>query len=682
MKNVYLFLILILTTSLNAQTPKGINYQAVLRATDGSLLKREAVTLKVTVRTNSGPAYHETINTTSNEFGVVNVVIGASGGPPDLKDKDWASGGGEIEIKIETAKGNLNLGTQSFQSVPYAFHALKADEVVNDKVEDADADPTNELQTLSYDAGTGVLSLSQGNSVTLSTSSGGDNWGTQTVQSNGTLNGDGTSANPLSVNGDLTDDQTLSLTGNQLSISGGNTVTLPTSGGGDSLWRKHATLGIYTPGYDAYIGHPDSTNVLHLSNVGIDFHEPLGQATTLLTPEILWFERDSCRSSHTCDSLEFKRGRSAYDRSVLSYNKLTFGGYGFNSSMKKSEVEVHGAGIDTYHSTVLDSNGFAATVSGFNNAQATLHPFELKVTDYDNETYVYPRGMTIKKGNRIVTLNKDKLTFSEDGLGSYALLSGNGYGALGLLNGGNWLGISATTVNSAGEISLYDISGRSNIYLGFQSMTNKSTGSFRINEDNALKLWSSSTSGHGAFLQMYGQNRSINIILSHLNNFSNNGFIGVSNSNSAIKARMYVNSSGQGVLMADIKNFVMPHPDKPGTDIYYVSLEGPEAGAYDRGVATLKNGEAFVPLSDHFKAVANASTMTVTVTSHGTNTYGLAVVEKSADGFKIKELMGGKGNFSFDWEVKCKRKGYENWRVERASSEKEALISSPETTVR
>ncbi len=51
----------------------------------------------------------------------------------------------------------------------------------------------------------------------------------QAVVSDATLNGNGTSAQPLSVNGDLTDDQTLSISGNDLSISSGNTVALPTA---------------------------------------------------------------------------------------------------------------------------------------------------------------------------------------------------------------------------------------------------------------------------------------------------------------------------------------------------------------------------------------------------------------------------------------------------------------------
>ena len=77
--------------------------------------------------------------------------------------------------------------------------------------------------------------------------SGSDNWGTQTVVSNSTLTGAGTFANPLGLSqqGAVTgqtlkwngitwapanddDQQTISLVGNNLSISNGNTVTLPT----------------------------------------------------------------------------------------------------------------------------------------------------------------------------------------------------------------------------------------------------------------------------------------------------------------------------------------------------------------------------------------------------------------------------------------------------------------------
>jgi len=118
---------------------------------------------------------------------------------------------------------------------------------------DNDNDADNELQQLTL-SGT-VLTLSQnGGSVTLPTSGGGggDNWGTQTVVTdNTTIEGEGTPASPLKLdnqnatNGQVlksngntwipgtdNDNQNLSVSGNSLSITNGNTITLPADGDG------------------------------------------------------------------------------------------------------------------------------------------------------------------------------------------------------------------------------------------------------------------------------------------------------------------------------------------------------------------------------------------------------------------------------------------------------------------
>jgi hypothetical protein len=61
--------------------------------------------------------------------------------------------------------------------------------------------------------------------------------------------------------------------------------------------------------------------------------------------------------------------------------------------------------------------------------------------------------------------------------------------------------------------------------------------------------------------------------------------------------------------------------------------------------------------------------MTVILTPLSAESEGLAVVEKTAHGFKIKELRHGNGEYAFDWEVKCVRKGFEDYRVYRDKSE-------------
>ena len=40
------------------------------------------------------------------------------------------------------------MGTSSILQVPIAAYAVKAQEVIDDKIDDADADPMNEIQTV------------------------------------------------------------------------------------------------------------------------------------------------------------------------------------------------------------------------------------------------------------------------------------------------------------------------------------------------------------------------------------------------------------------------------------------------------------------------------------------------------------------------------------------------------
>jgi hypothetical protein len=174
-----------------------------------------------------------------------------------------------------------------------------------------------------------------------------------------------------------------------------------------------------------------------------------------------------------------------------------------------------------------------------------------------------------------------------------------------------------------------------------------------------------------------GPNNQRNAVMTWLNGNTNNGYMGVYDSNS-LEAGMYVNSSGQGIVFGDTKNFRMEHPTEPGKEIWYASLEGPEAGAYERGTATLVNGRATVTLSDHFQLVAASEGMTVVLTPLSGSSKGLAVIQKSAQGFAVVELMDGQGNYDFDWEIKAVRKGYEDYRVIRDASESRPGLSPEE----
>lgn len=159
-----------------------------------------------------------------------------------------------------------------------------------------------------------------------------------------------------------------------------------------------------------------------------------------------------------------------------------------------------------------------------------------------------------------------------------------------------------------------------------------------------------------------------NAAMTWINGCNDCGSVSVYDADSR-EAGMYVNSSGDGVVFGDIKNFRMEHPTMPGKEIWYASLEGPEAGAYERGTATLINGKAQVSLSDHFGMVAAPEKMTVVLTPLSGSSKGLAVLNKTPEGFEVVELFSGQGNYEFDWEIKAVRKGFEDYRVIRDASE-------------
>jgi hypothetical protein len=201
---------------------------------------------------------------------------------------------------------------------------------------------------------------------------------------------------------------------------------------------------------------------------------------------------------------------------------------------------------------------------------------------------------------------------------------------------------------------------------------NTSRGFIRAQNENGAERASlfAGNGGHGV-VRTYGPNGTLNVLLSSTSANDNRGSLTVYDAAGNSQAGMYVNNSVQGIVWADQKNFRMPHPEQAGKEIWYCSLEGPEAAAYARGTAQLVNGQVKVDFPDHFQLVANPNTLTIVLTPLSGQSKGLAVVSKGADGFEVEELWSGTGNYEFDWEVKGVRKGHENYRVIRDASEME-----------
>ena len=142
--------------------------------------------------------------------------------------------GGNLDDQTLTLSGT-NLSIEGGNTVDLS--------ALRDGTEDADADPTNEIQTLSFNAATNELSIAGGNSITIP--SGGTDADAdptneiQTIAISGnelTLSNGGGSVTLPSGGGGGTDSQTLTFdpATNTLAISGGNSVVIPTRADADA----------------------------------------------------------------------------------------------------------------------------------------------------------------------------------------------------------------------------------------------------------------------------------------------------------------------------------------------------------------------------------------------------------------------------------------------------------------
>lgn len=187
MKKILLSLVAVTTMALSSfsQSPESFKYQAVVRDAGNLILDNQAVGVQLTIQQGSvgGTAvYTETFAPTTNAYGLVNLEIGTGTTTDDFSTIDWANGPYFIETAVDVTGGTSYtvMGTSQLMSVPYALHANTAENVVNDQVDDADNDPTNELNTGLILNGTDLELTDAGGTITadLSTLSGGGagNW--------------------------------------------------------------------------------------------------------------------------------------------------------------------------------------------------------------------------------------------------------------------------------------------------------------------------------------------------------------------------------------------------------------------------------------------------------------------------------------------------------------------------
>ena len=168
-----------------AQAPGGINYQAVARNAGGNLVANQAVNLQISIRettTNGNVVYQETHSATTNQYGLFTLVIGQGTTTDNFSAIGWGNDLHFLQVEVDLDNDlvyDISSTTQLW-SVPYALYS-------GSTIGSNDNDTTNELIT-NVQVANDSLFITEGDStfsVDLSVLSGGslDNDTTNELQS-------------------------------------------------------------------------------------------------------------------------------------------------------------------------------------------------------------------------------------------------------------------------------------------------------------------------------------------------------------------------------------------------------------------------------------------------------------------------------------------------------------------
>ena len=214
-RTYFLFISLVyigIGSQLYSQTPAAFKYQTVCRDASGLILANQLLGFKLSLLQGSpnGPTvFSETHSSSSNDFGVVNLNVGQGNHVQgNIQNLDWINNSYYLKVEFDpTGQSNYQfMGSSQIMAVPYALNAKHAQQA-NRSLNDQDTSSSNEIQTLSIVGN--QLQISGGNSVTFT----------------GVVDLDPDPTNELQV---------LHLSNDTLILSSGNFVVLPPDSDGDS----------------------------------------------------------------------------------------------------------------------------------------------------------------------------------------------------------------------------------------------------------------------------------------------------------------------------------------------------------------------------------------------------------------------------------------------------------------
>lgn len=321
--------VVLLTLSVNAQSPNLINYQAVARDGSGNLMANQNINIAFLVRKGSAAGtivFEENhLNTSTNNYGLFSLQIGGgtnvSGSVAGI---NWAGDKHYLEVKVNGA----TIGAQQFVSVPYALLARD--------VENGGPSGTGTTNYVSKWTGSSSISNSQ-------------------IFDNGTNVGIGTTSpsNRLHVIGYASFEPNFGVSGSRVDISsvGGGYVQLYLNNGTSNTvafrsdgnsWFDAGYLGIgtTTPSSDLHIKQ-SIANFPNPTTGGITFEEPDASSEWQVwnSNDFLSFAKDNTRVAYvngatgawvTTSDRIFKKNIEPVESVLYRIGKLQAVKYHFN----------------------------------------------------------------------------------------------------------------------------------------------------------------------------------------------------------------------------------------------------------------------------------------------------------------------------------------------------------------
>jgi C1q domain len=170
-----LILLFLGLASFGQNVPLGIFYQAVARDNFGKELINKNIDVKFSIISGNpiGPVVYQELHSgvTTSKYGVFSLVIGhgtpTGGLYGELSQIQWNTAFHYLKIEVKFDNDFIDMGTMQFLAVPYALFAQKSLEPGPAGPKGDPGDPATDNQTLSFNGNN--LSISGGNTINLAT---------------------------------------------------------------------------------------------------------------------------------------------------------------------------------------------------------------------------------------------------------------------------------------------------------------------------------------------------------------------------------------------------------------------------------------------------------------------------------------------------------------------------------